>query len=360
MRRYEHADQHQERSGRKDQDYGAGAHEDPVPAYLPLPLLQRNLRPGLAIARVRRIVQAWPGYPSRWRAEPHHIASRDHVLAAYPPQLQATTGAETKGIGLREASLRPVIGSALFRESCGGQLRSLLNPDSVITTAAHPRGRDRQHPPPAPNPCPDPACPARPASCCRATAFGNSKLHVITLTPCARSAVTRGGGVRDLSLPPRGRRPDRPPIRHPATIEPRASAQIRSPKLAKSPASSVRLRAAATSSLRCCKPPISATTSSLSCCPSDNSGTTLRPEPAKAQQQRDDVAAARGRKGRGTGTARRGSFGQRSLRAGLRPATAIADLGRPRRSLSGRTRTFRHARRQLSRPIRLVAEVSCG
>lgn len=90
MRRYEHADQHQERSGRQDQDYGAGAHEEPVPACLPLPLLRRNLRPGLAIARVRRIVQAWPGCPSRWRAEPHHIASRDHVLAAYPPQPPAT------------------------------------------------------------------------------------------------------------------------------------------------------------------------------------------------------------------------------------------------------------------------------
>jgi hypothetical protein len=55
MRRDDHDNDHQERSRREGQDYGGDAHEDPVLACQPLPVLRRHC--GRTIAG-RRIVQA--------------------------------------------------------------------------------------------------------------------------------------------------------------------------------------------------------------------------------------------------------------------------------------------------------------
>jgi methyl-accepting chemotaxis protein len=93
MRRDDHEHDHHERSSRKYQDYGGDAHEDPVLACHPLPVLQRNSRPGRTIAR-GRIVQhdsLGPAAPPPRATEPNHDASRHLLLPAYRPQPQATT-----------------------------------------------------------------------------------------------------------------------------------------------------------------------------------------------------------------------------------------------------------------------------
>ena len=73
---------HHERSSHKYQNDGGDAHEDPVLACLPLPVLQRNFGPGRMIAR-GRIVQidasgpcAATRPPSPRATEPNHRASR--------------------------------------------------------------------------------------------------------------------------------------------------------------------------------------------------------------------------------------------------------------------------------------------
>jgi hypothetical protein len=93
IRRDDHEHDHQERSSRKYQDYGGDAHEDPVLAYLPLPVLQRNSQPGRTIARGRIVQHDSPGpaaLPPR-ATEPNHDASRHLLLPAYRPQPQAST-----------------------------------------------------------------------------------------------------------------------------------------------------------------------------------------------------------------------------------------------------------------------------
>lgn len=87
-RRLEHANHHQERGGRKRQNYDRDADEEPVPAHPPLLFLQRNLRRLVqAEAMVRRIVQTWAGYasldggPSQIMVPPAKL-----LLEAYLPQ----------------------------------------------------------------------------------------------------------------------------------------------------------------------------------------------------------------------------------------------------------------------------------
>jgi len=59
MRRNDQGNDHQDRGGRKYEDHGGDAHEDPVLACLPLPLLQRDPGSGRTIAR-GRIVEVDP------------------------------------------------------------------------------------------------------------------------------------------------------------------------------------------------------------------------------------------------------------------------------------------------------------
>jgi hypothetical protein len=77
VRRDDQGDDHQGRSGRKYQDYGGDAHEDPFLACLLLPVLQRESGSGRMIAG-GRIVQVDPPASARANraAEINHDASR--------------------------------------------------------------------------------------------------------------------------------------------------------------------------------------------------------------------------------------------------------------------------------------------
>ena len=75
MRRDDHKNDHYERSSRKEQHYGGGAHDGPVPACPPLLLLQRNSRRVRWTIAGGRIVQLYPGDPTPRATEKNHDAS---------------------------------------------------------------------------------------------------------------------------------------------------------------------------------------------------------------------------------------------------------------------------------------------
>src|SRR5215469_1497102 len=75
MRRDDHKNDHYERGSRKEQHYGGGAHNDPVPARPPSLFLQRNSRRVRWTIAGGRIVQLYPGDPTPRATEKNHDAS---------------------------------------------------------------------------------------------------------------------------------------------------------------------------------------------------------------------------------------------------------------------------------------------
>ena len=88
MRRDDRKNDHYERSSRKEQHYGGGAHDGPVPACPPLLLLQRNSRRVRWTIAGGRIVQLYPGDPTPRATEKNHDASCRQRTGPTP---QATT-----------------------------------------------------------------------------------------------------------------------------------------------------------------------------------------------------------------------------------------------------------------------------
>jgi len=112
MRRDDRKNDHYERSSRKEQHYGGGAHDGPVPACPPLLLLQRNSRRVRWTIAGGRIVQLYPGDPTPRATEKNHDASCRQRTRPHSPSHH---GEVTKDRGSWGADLaRPSVKGAWF------------------------------------------------------------------------------------------------------------------------------------------------------------------------------------------------------------------------------------------------------
>ena len=98
MRGDDQDDDHHERNSHKYQDYGGDAHEDPVLACLPLPVLRRDFGPGRMIAggivQIDASGPGIPGAPSPRATEPDRRASRSARRDQYAVKLTSLIPAE--------------------------------------------------------------------------------------------------------------------------------------------------------------------------------------------------------------------------------------------------------------------------